>query len=96
MVAALGDGPAVVLRGHGVVVVGETVEAATVRALDLEALARVSLDVASAGGTPADIPAGDVAELPDLGPAFNDRLAWAHLRRADAIAHHADQEAMRP
>jgi 3,4-dihydroxyphthalate decarboxylase len=96
MVAALGDAPAVVLRGHGVVVAGETVRAAAMRALDLEALARVCLEVAKAGGSPPDIHEDDVAELPDLGAAFNDELAWAHHVRADTLARHAEQEASRP
>lgn len=96
MVEALGDAPAVVLRGHGVVVAGETVRTAAIRALDLEALARVCLEVAKAGGSPPDIPPDDVVELPDLGAAFNDELAWSHHVRADSLARHAEQEASRP
>lgn len=92
MVAALSDGPTVVLRGHGVVVVGATVQAATVRTLDLEVLARVCLEVAQAGGQPADIAHADDADLPDLGAAFDDDLAWAYHNRADALARHAEEE----
>lgn len=75
---ALGDKPVAVLHGHGIVAVGETVAQAVIRALNLEALAQVTL-AASAHGTPTSIPPEDVAELPDLGSAFNDQFVWQSL-----------------
>jgi 3,4-dihydroxyphthalate decarboxylase len=82
MIAAMGDRPVCVLKGHGITVTGDSVEQAVVRALNLNALAAVTLAVAQAGGpnpTPADpIPAEDIAELPDLGSAFNDLTTWRH------------------
>jgi 3,4-dihydroxyphthalate decarboxylase len=95
MVARLGEAAAIVLRGHGVVVTGKTVQAATIRALDLEALARVCLHVAQAGGHPPDVSPEDIAELPDLGAAFNDELAWAHHVHADSLARQAEQESLK-
>jgi 3,4-dihydroxyphthalate decarboxylase len=91
MVAALGDGPAVVLRGHGVVVVGETVEAATMRALDLEDWrASASRSPRPAAARPTSL-RHDVAELP-TGAALTTSLAWAH-HGAPTRRRHADQEA---
>jgi 3,4-dihydroxyphthalate decarboxylase len=78
MIAAMGERPVCVLKGHGITVTGESVEQAVVRALNLNALAEVTLAVAQAGGRAEEIPAEDVAELPDLGSAFNDLAVWRH------------------
>jgi 3,4-dihydroxyphthalate decarboxylase len=79
MIAAMGDRPICVLKGHGITATGAGVEQAVVRALDLNALAAVTLAVAQAGGRAAPIPPEDVAELPDLGSAFNDLAVWRCL-----------------
>jgi ribulose-5-phosphate 4-epimerase/fuculose-1-phosphate aldolase len=78
MLAAMGDAPVCVLRGHGITVTGRNVREAVMRALNLNMLAVVTLDVARTGRTAQDIPAEDIAELPDLGSSFNDGLIWAH------------------
>lgn len=78
MVDAMGDAPVCLLRGHGVTTVGSSIEQAVVRALNVEALARVSIELAAAGSEPPNVPAEDAAELPDLGSAFNDSLVWRH------------------
>ncbi len=78
MLAAMGDRPACLLRGHGVTVTGANVRQAVVRALDLNALAKVTLAVAATGRTAEDIPPEDIAELPDLGSAFNDDANWRY------------------
>jgi ribulose-5-phosphate 4-epimerase/fuculose-1-phosphate aldolase len=85
MIAAMGDRPVCVLRGHGVTVTGESVEQAVVRALNLNALAVVTLELARLGRPAEPIPAEDVAELPDLGSAFNDLSVWRyHVAKARA------------
>jgi 3,4-dihydroxyphthalate decarboxylase len=73
--AALGGQPVCVLRGHGIVAVGVTVQQAVVRALNITALANITL-LSSQHGTPPALPAEDIAELPDLGSAFNDEMVW--------------------
>jgi 3,4-dihydroxyphthalate decarboxylase len=78
MLAAMGDRPVCVLRGHGITVTGATVREAVMRALNLNALATVTLTVAMTGRTPEDISPEDVAELPDLGSAFNDDANWRY------------------
>ncbi|MCW2835018.1 MAG: class aldolase/adducin family protein [Nocardioides sp.] len=72
----LGDSPACVMRGHGLVTVGRTVAEAVSRALSLNSLARMMLRSASAGRVPAALPAQDLAQLPDLGAGFNDAHLW--------------------
>jgi ribulose-5-phosphate 4-epimerase/fuculose-1-phosphate aldolase len=84
MADALGDRPVVILRGHGLVSVAEGDAAAAVRRAVLQAaavdtLARTSLAVRRAGGTPRPIADADLAELPDLGGGFNVETMWRHL-----------------
>jgi ribulose-5-phosphate 4-epimerase/fuculose-1-phosphate aldolase len=80
MLAAMGDRDVCLLRGHGITVAGASVEAATVRALDLDVLTRVTVELARLGvREPAELPADDLAELPDLGSSFNEQRVWRHL-----------------
>jgi ribulose-5-phosphate 4-epimerase/fuculose-1-phosphate aldolase len=82
MVTAMGTSSVCVLRGHGVTTCGETVEQAVVRALNLDVLARITLDLARIGVKPDVVPPEDVAELPDLGGNFNDTNVWRfHVNR---------------
>lgn len=78
MAETLGDKEVCLLRAHGIVTVGESVEQAVVRALNVDALARLTMRI---GATATDIPGlaeEDIAELPDLGSAFNDGHVWRH------------------
>ena len=86
MVAAMGERPVVVLRGHGLTSAAATVEQSVLQAISVDRIARLSLRVVSAGGTLDDLPAEDMAELPDLGAGFNTGTAWRHeLAR---LSHH--------
>lgn len=78
MVAALGDRPVVLLRGHGVTATGASVPEAVLRARSVDTLAALTLSVARAGGLPVDLPPEDFAELPDLGGGFTEDIAWRH------------------
>jgi ribulose-5-phosphate 4-epimerase/fuculose-1-phosphate aldolase len=78
MVAALGDRPVVVLRAHGLTSTGTSVPDAVLRAISVNTLAGLSLQVVQAGGTLVDLPKEDMAELPDLGASFNSDTAWRH------------------
>lgn len=90
MVAALGDRPVVLLRGHGLTSTGGSVQEAVLRALSVDTIARVSLSVLMAGGQLQNLPAGDLAHLPDLGPAFNEGVAWRHeLARLGSVTGEA-------
>ena len=87
MVASMGDRPVVVLRGHGLTSAAPGVEQAVLQSVSVDQLARLSLRVVGAGGTLLDLPDADMAELPDLGAAFNNATAWRHeLAR---LPHHA-------
>lgn len=91
MAEALGDRPVVLLRGHGLVSVAEgpaetAVPRAVLQAVAVDTLARITLTVMSAGGTPRPISDADLAGLPDLGGGFNVETMWRHLvRRADDV-----------
>jgi 3,4-dihydroxyphthalate decarboxylase len=82
MIAAMGAAPVCVLRGHGATTTGASIAEAAIRALNMEALARLILSTAQAGGRPADLPAADIAELPDLGATLNTENVWRyHIAR---------------
>jgi 3,4-dihydroxyphthalate decarboxylase len=82
MLAAMGERPVCILRGHGITVTGASVEQAVVTAVDLDELCRVTLQLAQLGVTAPEVPERDQAELPDLGGAFNDELHWQALAAA--------------
>jgi ribulose-5-phosphate 4-epimerase/fuculose-1-phosphate aldolase len=87
LVAAMAGRDACLMRGHGITAVGPTVAAATVRALNLEQLARITVELARLGARPEPLSSQDRAELPDLGTAFNDGLVWRHHEHLDATAN---------
>ena len=76
LAATLGDKGSCVLRGHGIVTTGRTVQDALSRALSIDTLARLILMAASAGTAPSEVPDADLAQLPDLGSGFNDDQIW--------------------
>jgi ribulose-5-phosphate 4-epimerase/fuculose-1-phosphate aldolase len=78
MVAAMRGRPVVICRGHGITSAAATVPQAVLQAISLDALARMSLRVRSAGGVLRDIDDSDWDDLPDLGPAFTAEAAWRH------------------
>ena len=78
MIEEMGQKDICVLRGHGVTVTGRTVEEATVRALDFNTLARVTLHVAQSGRQAKEISPQDRDALPDLGSTFNTTWVWRY------------------
>lgn len=76
--SAMGESDACILRGHGIVTVGESVQQATMRALDLAELSRITTEVKALGGTPRPLPDEDRRGLPDLGTSFNDSSRWRY------------------
>jgi ribulose-5-phosphate 4-epimerase/fuculose-1-phosphate aldolase len=90
-----GDRPVGVLRGHGLVSVGygppeRALPQAIVNAVAVDRLARLTLQVRSAGATPAPISATDLRQLPDLGAGFTVETMWRHLVRRAAAATRPD------
>jgi ribulose-5-phosphate 4-epimerase/fuculose-1-phosphate aldolase len=79
MLQAMAGREVCLLVGHGITTVGTSVEQATVRAVNLNALLSVTVALAQLGASPADVSAEDLAELPDLGSGFNDELVWRAL-----------------
>ena len=88
VMATMGDEAACLLRGHGIVVTGASVEQATLRAIKLEQLAQICWDLSLHGAVPSIAP----DDLEDLAPggaaplsAQGDRWTWSHyLRLLDA------------
>ena len=63
LVEALGDKSVCLMKGHGIVAVGDTVEEATLNAIRLETLASISLEVLKAGGQLISMPDEDLSSL---------------------------------
>jgi ribulose-5-phosphate 4-epimerase/fuculose-1-phosphate aldolase len=78
MCHTLGDKAVVVLRGHGLTSTGATLEEAVLRAISVDVIAQMSLQVVSAGGVLVDVPERDLEHLPDLGNGLNLATAWRH------------------
>jgi 3,4-dihydroxyphthalate decarboxylase len=89
---AMGDAPACLLRGHGLVTTGADAAEAVLRALAVDRLCRISGAVVAAGASPEPIPAADLAELPDLGAAFNVVTLWRHHLACLAADGWAEQD----
>ena len=83
MLAVMGNKNIVLLKGHGNVVVGRNVEEATVRAIQIENLARMCWQVALSGLSADDVPWEDVEESisrpPQDGSAGN--AMWEYYKR---------------
>ena len=79
MVDAMAGADVCLLRGHGITVAAPTVESAVVAAINLNVLLEVTVQLARLGARPPAVAARDLAELPDLGSAFNDRMTWQAL-----------------
>lgn len=76
--AVIGEAGACILRGHGIVTAGESVQQATMRALDLAELSYVATGIKHLGAIPDALTEDDRGELPDLGTSFNDGSRWRH------------------
>jgi ribulose-5-phosphate 4-epimerase/fuculose-1-phosphate aldolase/nicotinamidase-related amidase len=86
LAVTLGDGRAVLLRGHGLVTVGEDVEEATVRAVQLERALRVQLAAETLGAV-EPLPDPELAALDARFEARGReriRLIWDYLARSVA------------
>jgi len=84
LLAAMEERSVCLMHGHGITAAAETVEQATVLAVNLEALLSVTVELARLGATPRELTATELAALPDLGSSFNDQLVWqALLAEAD-------------
>ncbi|MES2977844.1 MAG: class II aldolase/adducin family protein [Pseudomonadota bacterium] len=59
LASTLGYKPVCILRGHGTVTTGASVQEATIRAIQLETLASMTLEIAKAGGSANAISAED-------------------------------------
>jgi ribulose-5-phosphate 4-epimerase/fuculose-1-phosphate aldolase len=76
---AMGERPVCIMRGHGITVTGASVAAAVVAATNLDVLTSVTRELALLGAQPPELGPEDLAELPDLGSAFQDEMVWRAL-----------------
>jgi ribulose-5-phosphate 4-epimerase/fuculose-1-phosphate aldolase len=76
---AMGDASLSVLGGHGIAVVGATLEQAVVRAVDLNMAAEAALDTAAVGGDPGATPRAGLVERPVDAGWLDEVAAWRAL-----------------
>jgi ribulose-5-phosphate 4-epimerase/fuculose-1-phosphate aldolase len=60
MIEIMGEKSICLMKGHGITVIGKTVEEATMRALNFNMLAKATLQVAQTGRKAPDISAEDL------------------------------------
>lgn len=89
MAACLGDSPALIMRGHGIVTVGSTIQEAVVQALNVEMLAKVLVRASAVGPVTYEVPEKDQELMPDLGGTFNETFVWQYQK---ALLRHAGLE----
>jgi ribulose-5-phosphate 4-epimerase/fuculose-1-phosphate aldolase len=78
LIEVMGQKRICLMKGHGITVTGATIEEATMRAINFNILARITLQTAQTGKKAPDIPLEDIAELPDLGSTFNNTWSWRY------------------
>lgn len=83
LITFMGSKHVCIMRGHGVTVTGATVEEATVRAIQFEALCRITWQLMAAGKPPRELPQGDVAEFTN--PARGERISRLGERAAGSV-----------
>lgn len=81
MIKEMGDKDICIMKGHGITVTGATIEEATINAINLNTLLKVTLEVAKTGKTAPTVSEEDLSELPDLGVKFNAKWAWQYYER---------------
>ncbi len=81
MIEIMGEKSICLMKGHGITVIGKSVEEATVRALNFNTLAKATLQAAQTGRRAPDISPEDIEKLPDLGSTFNDTWVWRYYVR---------------
>ena len=84
MLATMGNHRACILKGHGITVVGHSIESALLSALNVNTLAQVALEIAKTGSRATPIPPEDQALVPQQSK-FSPDAGWkfyqAKLRR---------------
>lgn len=88
MLDTMGDSPVCLLQGHGIVVTGGSVEEATMRAIKLEHLAKLTLDAARAGGRTISISEADIAYFQDMFARNKQKKGTSNTHGAWIWAHY--------
>ncbi|HEY6275314.1 MAG TPA: class II aldolase/adducin family protein [Streptosporangiaceae bacterium] len=82
LLAAIGDRPVCLLRGHGLVATGESVAAAMLAAIDVHALAKLTVTCWQMGRVPLEVDPGDHPDLPVFGPGYHEQVWRFYAARA--------------
>jgi 3,4-dihydroxyphthalate decarboxylase len=83
LLAAIGGRPVCLLRGHGLVATGDSVAAAMLTAIDVHALARLTVTCWQMGRTPLEVDPADYPDLPVFGPGYYEQVWRFYAAKAE-------------
>lgn len=90
LIAVMGHQDVCVMKAHGITVTGASVEDAITRAINLNTLARMTLEVAKTGRPMPDISQEDIADFTSAGPILpgQEKWIWRYLvRKLEQVAN---------
>jgi 3,4-dihydroxyphthalate decarboxylase len=82
LLTAMGDRPVCLLRGHGLVTRGRSLAGAMLAAIDVHALARLTVTCAQTQRPLTEVDPDDYRDLPDLGPGYDEQLWQFYTAKA--------------
>lgn len=81
MSAALGNAPALLLKGHGIALTGPSLQDLVARAYNLRLNARVQQQAIALGGTIAYLPGEPASTTPATGAGSGTNRAWEYWKQ---------------
>jgi ribulose-5-phosphate 4-epimerase/fuculose-1-phosphate aldolase len=85
LLAAMGDRPVCLLRGHGLAAAGQSLAMAVLAAIDVQALARLTLSCLQTQRPLIEVDPDDYRDLPVFGPDYYDQLWRFYAAKAGRI-----------
>jgi 3,4-dihydroxyphthalate decarboxylase len=85
MLDAMGNRPVCLLRGHGLAAAGQSLARAVLAAIDVDALARLTVTCLQMRRPLTEVDPGDYADLPVFGDDYYDQLWRFYAARAERM-----------
>ena len=85
MLAAMGDRPVCLLRGHGLAAAGQSLARAVLAAIDVDALARLTVTCLQTQRPLTEVDPGDYPDLPVFGDDYYGQLWRFYAARAERM-----------
>jgi ribulose-5-phosphate 4-epimerase/fuculose-1-phosphate aldolase len=85
LLEAMGDRPACLLRGHGLATAGQSLARAVLAAIDVEALARLTVTCLQMQRPLIEVDPGDYRDLPVFGQDYYDQVWRFYAAKAERV-----------